>query len=100
MCHFIGWPITEVQLKEAAVHSGILQVEEDFIDRTFRTKCEEIIPYPDRVEPQGKSLRKLSGHVSSHALFRLGHQFYYSFIKNNAKVHPKCINNMTDSQMS
>ena len=51
MCHFIGWPITEDQLKEAAVHSGILQVEEDFIDRTFRTKCEEIIPYPDRVEP-------------------------------------------------
>ena len=41
-CHLIGWPVTEVELKEAALHSGVLQVEEDFLEATFRTKCEEI----------------------------------------------------------
>ena len=50
-CHLIGWPVTEVELKEAALHSGVLQVEEDFLEATFRTKCEEIIPYPDQVQP-------------------------------------------------
>ena len=52
-CHLflIGWPVTEDELKEAALHSGVLSVEDDFLDATFRSKCEKIIPYPDQVKP-------------------------------------------------
>ena len=48
MPFFIGWPVTEGELKEAALHSGVLSVEDDFLDATFRSKCEEIIPYPTK----------------------------------------------------
>lgn len=48
---FTGWPVTEDELKEAALHSGVLSVEDDFLDATFRSKCEEIIPYPNQVQP-------------------------------------------------
>ena len=44
-------PVTDDQLKEVALHSGVLEVEEDFLDAEFRKKCEEIIPYPEKVEP-------------------------------------------------
>ena len=47
----IGCPVTEDKLKEAALHSGVLSVEDDFLYATFRSKCEEIIPYPDQVKP-------------------------------------------------
>ena len=49
--HVVRWPITEEEIKEAALHSGVLQVEEEFLDATFRTRCEEIIPYFDQVQP-------------------------------------------------
>ena len=42
MPFFTGWPVTEDELKEAALHSGVLSVEDDFLDATFRSKCEEI----------------------------------------------------------
>lgn len=51
MPFFTGWPVTEDELKEAALHSGVLSVEDDFLDATFRSKCEEIIPYPNQVQP-------------------------------------------------
>ncbi len=44
-------PVTDDQLKVVALHSGVLEVEEDFVDAEFRKKCEEIIPYPEKVEP-------------------------------------------------
>jgi hypothetical protein len=44
-------PVTDDQLKEVALHSGVLEVEEDFLDAEFRKKCEEIIPYPQKFEP-------------------------------------------------
>lgn len=48
---FAELSVTQDQLKEVALHSGVLEVEEDFLDTEFRSKCEEIIPYPDKVEP-------------------------------------------------
>ena len=43
-------PVTDDQLKEVALHSGVFEVEEDFLDAEFRKKREEIIPYPEKVE--------------------------------------------------
>jgi hypothetical protein len=36
-------PLTDDQLKEVALHSGVLEVEEDFLDAEFRKKCEFLI---------------------------------------------------------
>ena len=48
-----GLPVTEEQLKEVAQHSGVLEIDDDFLEPEFRTKCCRIIPMPveQHVEP-------------------------------------------------
>ena len=44
MLTILGLPVSEEQLKEAAEQSGVLNVEEDFLDPAFRLECERLIP--------------------------------------------------------
>lgn len=48
-----GLSVTEEQLKEVAQHSGVLEIDDDFLEPEFRTKCCRIIPMPveQHVEP-------------------------------------------------
>ena len=48
--NFAGLPVTEGQLQEAAVQSGILTVADDFLTPEFRTECERIID-TDHLKP-------------------------------------------------
>lgn len=48
---FLGWPVTEDQLKDVAELSGVLELDDDFIESEYREKCERIIPFPGDVEP-------------------------------------------------
>ena len=52
MCSLSGWPVTEDQLKEVASHSGVLQTPSDFLHPDFRKACEDLIPFPQEVEPK------------------------------------------------
>ena len=36
--------MTEEQLREVAMESGVLDVDDDFLDADFRAKCEQIMP--------------------------------------------------------
>ncbi|CAB4023493.1 Hypothetical predicted protein [Paramuricea clavata] len=47
----IWWPVTEDQLKDVAELSGVLELDDDFIQSESREKCERIIPFPGDVEP-------------------------------------------------
>lgn len=47
----LGFAITEEQLEEVSEVSGVLEQSDDFISAEFRAKCEQIIPYPGKVEP-------------------------------------------------
>lgn len=47
---FLGWPITEEQIQEAATASGVLNVPNDFISPEFREECERFIPHPEKIE--------------------------------------------------
>jgi hypothetical protein len=49
--HLIGFPVTEEQLAEVAQHSGVLEIDNDFLPPEIRRKCEAIIPFPEKVEP-------------------------------------------------
>lgn len=48
-----GFPVTEEQLKEVAQHSGVLEIDDDFTESEFRTKCGRIIlmPVEHHVDP-------------------------------------------------
>ena len=48
----IGVPVDEDQLHEAAVQSGVLDVDDDFLEPEFRQECERIVPSPDQIIPQ------------------------------------------------
>ena len=51
-CYIIlGREVTEEQLKEAAFHAGVLDIEDDYLEPDFRARCEGIIPHPSDVEP-------------------------------------------------
>lgn len=45
-----GLQVTDDQLKEAAVQSGILTVDDDFLAPEFRAECERIID-TDHLKP-------------------------------------------------
>ena len=49
---FTGLPLTEAELHEAAVQSGVLDTDDDFLDEVFRKECERIIPHPGELEPK------------------------------------------------
>ena len=42
--------MSEEQLKEAAEQSGVLNVEDDFLDPAFRMECERLIPNIQDIE--------------------------------------------------
>ena len=48
----LGWPVTEEQLREAANHTGVLEVEDNFLDARFRRECERLIPNTEKIEPE------------------------------------------------
>lgn len=48
----LGWPVTEEQLREAANHAGVLEVEDNFLDARFRRECERLIPNTEKIEPE------------------------------------------------
>ena len=41
-----GFPVTEEQLRDVAQHSGVLEIDDDYIESEFRAKCARIIPMP------------------------------------------------------
>ena len=47
----LGFLVTEEQLAEVAQHSGVLEIEDDFLPLETRKKCEAIIPFPAQVKP-------------------------------------------------
>ena len=49
---FTGLPLTEAELHEAAIQSGVLDTDDDFLDEVFREECERIIPNPEELEPK------------------------------------------------
>ena len=51
-CSLSGWPVTEDQLKEVSLQSGVLETPSDFLHLDFRKACEELIPSPEEVEPK------------------------------------------------
>jgi hypothetical protein len=50
--NILGWEVTEDQLKEAAFHSGVLDVEDDYLEPDFRARCVAIIANPADVKPK------------------------------------------------
>ena len=48
---YVGWTVSEEELKDAAIHSGVLEVSADFLEPEFRAECERVLPYPDKVVP-------------------------------------------------
>ena len=49
---FTGLPLTEAELHEAAIQSGVLHTDDDFLDEVFRKECERIIPHSEELEPK------------------------------------------------
>ena len=47
-----GGPVTDQQLQEAATHAGVLDMEYDFLDASFRRKCESLLPRTEKIEPK------------------------------------------------
>ena len=43
---FKGLEVSENELQEAAIQSGVLDVADDFIDLALRQRCENVIPNP------------------------------------------------------
>ncbi|XP_020917211.1 uncharacterized protein LOC110254544 [Exaiptasia diaphana] len=56
-----GFPVTVDQLKEVAEFSGVLEVEDNFLDPEFRLKCNELVPNVEEIEP--KDCRKAYLHL-------------------------------------
>ena len=46
-----GWEVNYEQLQEVAEQSGVLQENDDYLDRNFRQQCEIFLPEPLSVEP-------------------------------------------------
>ena len=49
---FLSWIVSEEELQQVAINSGVLEVETDYLDKDFRTECERVLPYPSKVEPK------------------------------------------------
>ena len=48
---YLGWKVTEDELKEVAGFSNILHSPDDFLHPEFRRKCEAILQDPLKVKP-------------------------------------------------
>lgn len=44
-------PVTEEQLKEAAILSGVLTVRDDFLKPEVRAECERVLPDSKMIRP-------------------------------------------------
>jgi hypothetical protein len=49
--YFVGWKVSDEQLREVAELSGVLQVHDDYLDSVFRAQCERLLPDPSNLEP-------------------------------------------------
>ena len=59
-----GYDISEEQLMEVAELSGIFEEDDDFLDPTFRARCEEYIPNTDEIKSAEAANAYL--HLKSH----------------------------------
>ena len=48
--YILGWDVSEGQLEEVAIESGVLSINDDFLEPEFRQACEEVIPTPADVD--------------------------------------------------
>ena len=48
--YILGCDVSEGQLEEVANESGVLSVNDDFLEPEFRQACEEVIPTPADVD--------------------------------------------------
>lgn len=48
----IGLRLTDDQLEEAAIVSGVLEIDDDFLEPEFRREGERIIPNSSETEPK------------------------------------------------
>lgn len=46
---FVGWIVSEEQLEEVATHSGVLEIDDDFLNARFRAECERLIPKTEEI---------------------------------------------------
>ena len=44
--------MSENELQEAAIQSGVLEVADDFIDAALRQRCVNVIPNPTEILPE------------------------------------------------
>ena len=44
--------MSENELQEAAIQSGVLDAADDFIDLALRRRCENVIPNPTEILPE------------------------------------------------
>ena len=49
---FKGLEVSENELQEAAIQSGVLDVADDFIDLALRQRRENVIPNPTEILPE------------------------------------------------
>ncbi|XP_028408204.1 uncharacterized protein LOC114530783 [Dendronephthya gigantea] len=47
-----GWVVSEEQLQEVGNESGVLDINDDFLEPEFRQACERVIPQPEDVAPK------------------------------------------------
>ena len=60
----IGLPVTIEQLQKVAEYSGVLEVEDDFLEPAFRLKCQQVIPDVEEIE--AKDCRKAYLYLREH----------------------------------
>ena len=48
--YYLGLPVTEEQLHEVAIESGVLNITDDFPTPEFQQKCEQIMPDKESVK--------------------------------------------------
>lgn len=49
--HFIGLQVTQEALDELAKLSGVMSVGDDYLPKSVREECEQIVPNIDEVKP-------------------------------------------------
>ncbi len=49
---FLAWPVPEDRLKDAAMQSGLLDFNEEYIPSDVEARCKEVIPDPTAVKPK------------------------------------------------
>ena len=75
-------PVTEEQFEDVAKYSEVLETGSDFLEEDVRKACEEIIPFPERVEPTEcmEAFVFLKNNFGYHILKSMCHKIVINFI--------------------